>query len=473
MNRHYPLAGLALAASVLLSACGGGSGAANDDPVVPRGTVVLGQLGGSATIAQIDAGTSSKGIQALSGTAKCGVDVHYVYYMTRDPNGNPATASTGVLVPSGTDASCTGQRPVLLYAHGTTTTKSFNMAQVTTNTEASLVMAFYAAQGFIVVAPNYMGYDRSGLNYTPYLNAESSAVDMVDGLRAAKSYLGANATTITTQPSAKLLIAGYSQGGHVALATQKVIERDYSSEFTISAVGGMSGPYNLAGFGDQIVGGEKGNIGATLFLPLMVTSYQKAYGNIYSAPTEIYQTQYAATAETLFPTDTSLADLMAAGKLPADSTFRTLFGTGGLLTDTFRAGYASSNFRKALVTNTLLDWAPKHPVALCGGANDPTVYFAINTTAAKANLSAQPKAATVTAYNVEDATTVGATVAGGFAQGKAATGAAAAAAYPNDPVAAATASATAIAGAYHGTLVPPFCNVVVRSYFQQVLAAGG
>ncbi len=458
MNRQFPLAGLALAASVLLTACGGGSDPSTDDAPPARGTVVLGQLGGSATTAQIDAGTSSKGIQTLTGAAKCGVDVHYVYYMTRDPNGNPATASTAVLLPSGTDASCTGNRPVVLYAHGTTTTKSFNMAQVTTNTEASLVMAFYAAQGFIVVAPNYLGYDRSGLNYTPYLNAESSAVDMVDGLRAAKSYLASAATT--TQPSSKLLIAGYSQGGHVAMATHKVIERDYASEFTVSASGPMSGPYNLVGFGDIIVSPSgQVNAGATLFLPLMLTSYQKAYGNIYSATTDVYQSPYAATAETLFPTDTPLADLMTAGKLPADTTFTKLFGTGGLLTDSFRAGYATSNFRKALQTNTLLNWVPKHPVALCGGANDPTVFYTVNTPAAKAALGSA-----VTAYNLEDATSVGATVNGGFKQAQAATSTAAGGG---------TAGAAAVQAAYHGTLVPPFCNAVVRGYFQRVLAAGG
>jgi acetyl esterase/lipase len=29
------------------------------------------------------------------------------------------------------------------------------------DSEAQLVLAMYAAQGYIVVAPNYLGYDRS------------------------------------------------------------------------------------------------------------------------------------------------------------------------------------------------------------------------------------------------------------------------------------------------------------------------
>ncbi|MDH0865453.1 lipase family protein [Mitsuaria sp. GD03876] len=463
MNSQFKLASLTLAAAAMLSACGGGSNASSDDAPPARGTLELGLKAGAATAAQIDAGTAAKGVQAISGKAACDVDVRYVYYWTRDPQGLPATASAAVLVPAGTGANCTGNRPVVLYAHGTTTDQAFNMADIQNNAEGSLVAAFYAAQGFIVVAPNYMGYDRSGLQYTPYLNAESSAMDMVDGLRAAKTHLNAESAV---KPSAKLLLAGYSQGGHVAMATQKVIERDYASEFTVTAAAPMSGPYNLVKFGDVINTTGPVNAGATLFLPLMLTSYQKAYGNIYSTPSDVYQSPYDKTSETLFPSKQSIAQLIAAGKLPNDPTFTKLFGTGGLLTDSFKTGYLGSNFRKALQTNTLLGWTPKAPVALCGGANDPTVFF-FNTTDAQLDFGSRGKA--VPASNLESAASMSwagsvtaATIAGGFAQAKAATSAAAGGG---------TAGAAAVQGAYHGTLVPPFCNALARGFFQSVLAA--
>lgn len=452
MKSQFTLGCLTLAAAALLSACGGGSNASSDDTPPARGTLLLGlQAAPTVAKATIDAGTSAKGIIALSGAAQCDVDIRYVYYMTRDPQGNPATASSAVFVPAGTGANCTGTRPVVLYAHGTTTDKNFNMAQVDKNTEGSLVMAFYAAQGFIVVAPNYLGYDRSGLQYTPYLNAESSAIDLVDGLRAAKVHLNAESAV---KPSAKLLITGYSQGGHVAMATHKIIERDYASEFTVTASAPMSGPYNLVKMGDAVTGGTI-NAGATLFLPLQLTSYQKAYGNIYAAPTDVYQAAYAPTAETLFPSTETVTQLITEGKLPNDPTFTKLFGTGGLLTDSFRTGYATSNFRKALQTNTLLGWTPKAPLAMCGGAQDPTVFF-FNTTDAQADFATRGKL--YPAYNLESRTTLpagvsGDTIFGGFQQAKAAAGA----------------GATA---AYHGTLVPPFCNVLARGFFQTVLAAG-
>ncbi|WP_431259464.1 alpha/beta hydrolase family protein [Roseateles chitinivorans] len=465
MNSQFKLASLTLAAVAMLSACGGGSSPASDDPPPARGSLQLGIVASTTPVtkALIDAGTAAKGIGALAGAAQCDVEIRYVYYATRDPQGSVAMASSAVFVPSGSGAACSGNRPVVLYAHGTTTEQGFNMAQVDKNPEGSLVMAFYAAQGFIVVAPNYLGYDRSGLQYTTYLNAEQSAIEMVDALRAAKTYLNGDSAV---KPSARLLVAGYSQGGHVAMATQKVIERDYASEFTVTAAAPMSGPYNLVGFSDTIVNTGPVNAGATLFLPLMLTSYQKAYGNIYSAPTDVYASQFAATAETLFPSKQSISDLIAAGKLPADPTFTNLFGTGGLLNPAFKTAYPNSNFRKALQTNTLLGWTPKAPVALCGGSGDPTVYFT-NTLQAQADFGSRGKL--YPASNLESSasmawagSTTAATIAGGFAQAKAATSQAAGGG---------AAGAAAVQGAYHGTLVPPFCNALARGFFQSVLAA--
>ena len=442
--------GAALAAA-LLAACGGG-----DDDAPARGSVLSGLVLGQVSAATIDASTSASGAQALTGAARCGVTVRYMQYSTRTPSGGDARASAGVLVPSGSDAACTGARPVLLYAHGTSTSKAKNMALVSTDSEAGLMMAMYAAQGFIVVAPNYLGYDGT-LDWHPYLNAESQATDMIDALRAAKSHL---ASVGGTTASAALLITGYSQGGHVAMATHREIESKYASEFTVTASGPMSGPYNLVGFSD-VVNSPQGqvNAGALIFAPLLLTSYQRSYGNIYASPSDAYQAPYDKTAPGIFPSDLSVSDLIAAGKLPADPTLRLLWGAGGLLQDSFRAAYFStttpSPFRTALTNNTLLGWTPQRPVALCGGAQDPTVFYTVNTTAAQADFASRN--VPVPAFNLEDRATLpagplGDALYGGFQQRKAAAGA-------------------DVLAQYHGALVPPFCNVLVRGFFQQVLAA--
>ena len=446
----------ALAASLLLVACGGGG---DDDPPSERGEILASTLAGQATIAQIDAGTQASGLQPLSGAAQCNVDIRYVVYVTRDPAGQPASASTGVLVPSGDNAACQGERPVVLYAHGTTTVRSKNMADVQTDQEASLMMAMYAAQGFIVVAPNYLGYDRSSLTWHPYLNAQAQAIDMIDGLRAAKAHLNAESAV---KPSQQLFITGYSQGGHVAMATHREIQANYSSEFTVTASGPMSGPYNLLPFAQIVNGPGPINAGATIFTPMLLTSYQRSYGNVYGSPTEAYQAPYAATAETLFPTDTPVATLISEGKLPADPTFTLLFGTGGLLTDSFRQDFLTNEnngFRLGLQRNTLLGWTPTRPVAMCGGAQDPTVFYAVNTTAMQADLNSRlPAQAAVPAFDLETRATLPAGATGdaiyaGFQARK-------------------TAAGADVQAQYHGALVPPFCNALMRGYFQQILQLG-
>ena len=396
----------AISALLLLAACGSDG----EDPPPPRATIVTAQLAGSLTAAEFTAALQStaqgQGLLQLAGVPTCGVDIRYVLYMTRDPAGLPQTASTAALVPNGADPRCTGggtnKLPVVVYAHGTTTLKSFNMADIQNNGEASLVAAMFAAQGFIVIAPNYLGYDKSSLQYHPYLNAENQSIDMVDGMRAAYSHLNAASTN---KPGAKLFVTGYSQGGHVAMALQRALERDYATEFTLTAAGPMSGPYNMGKFVGLVNSGPNPGVcdgsprginctvngGATIFTPLLLTSWQKSYGNVYAAPTDAYQDPFAATAETLFPTDTPVSELIAQGKLPADPTFTLLFGTGGLIKESFRADYfsnANNGFRKGAELNTLLNFKPKAPVALCYSNADPTVY-GFNTTDAQAYFAEQ------------------------------------------------------------------------------------
>jgi hypothetical protein len=188
-------------------------------------------------------------------------------------------------------------------------------------------------------------------------------------------------------------------------------------------------------------------------MPYLLTSYQNSYGGIYSTPSDAYQAPFDRTAPALFPTDTPLAALLADGLLPNDPTFRRLFGTGGLLTDAFRAAYPTSNFRAALKTNTLLGWTPRAPVALCGGAADPTVYFA-NTVSMRADFAS--RGIDVPAWNLEDRASLPAgnsysEIYQGFQLAKLAAGG-------------------QVLERYHGELVPPFCYALMRGFFAQTLA---
>ena len=95
----------------------------------------------------------------LAYTPKCTITVYHLTYQTLDPKGNITPASGALMVPSsGSDTACTGARPIVLYAHGTTTNRNFNLAQLDAadSAEGVVLAAVFAAEGYIVVAPNYL-----------------------------------------------------------------------------------------------------------------------------------------------------------------------------------------------------------------------------------------------------------------------------------------------------------------------------
>ena len=358
--------------------------------------------------------------------AKCGVTIEKVSYDTKGAADEDTNATAALMLPTGDAAECKGDRPVLLYAHGTTTDKGYDFAQVgnTKNPavgEANLIAANFAAQGYIVVAPNYAGYDDSKLDYHPYLVAQQQSTDMVDALDNARSIIerkkrANDANYSKIDDSGKLFIAGYSQGGYVTMATARLLE---AQKKAVTAIAPSSGPYALAAFGDEIFTGNV-NIGASRFAPLLGIGLQAKYGNIYTKKSDIFLDKYA---DAQLPSNTPFGELVQAGKLPNNALFQKspsdprlaglaqgkLFSILGgydetdyLIKTEFRAAYVAdtqknpdgltlangnnlpaanpqNNLRKALKDNDLRGYVPTMPTFICGGNQDPTVYFDTNT----------------------------------------------------------------------------------------------
>ena len=510
---------LGLVTAALLSACGGGGSAG---PTVststargvlvanPPNLVPIPGANGSYS-AQLDPTTfaamlnaAQPGITQVTGTPVCSISTYYMKYNTVGSKGEATTATGAIYVPSGSAAQCSGPRPVVVYAHGTTVTQSFNMANLQTIQEAALVAATYAAQGFIVVAPNYAGYDVSSLPYTGFLDATQQANDVIDSLRAARQAF----PNIAAQDSGKLFLTGYSQGGFVAMATQKAMQTNYASEFKVTAMAGGSGPYAMALLDDAIFAGAP-NLGGTAFLPLITNSWQQHYGNIYANgdPSIIYSSPYAATVQTALPGNyASIQAMYATGILPSAAMFSSdyasvglpgpsapqfsaFFGTGNLITDTYRGAYlkdAAANpcnqsttsplnctptntVRIAALANDLRSFMPAAPVMLCGGHQDPTVFF-VSTQAEQGYLLGNGfPSAYLTVLDVDSAPTSAsdpfAAVKVGFATAVTQVEQAATAAGQTPAQVAVT-----VASDYHGTLVPPFCYAASAGFFKQVLA---
>lgn len=427
---------LAISSSALiLAACGGDGGA----PVPTTGTADTLVSASATPTAAISTGTMAtssawmgrypSGVQQLIGAPVCGVTVYKYTYATVGGENEPTTATGALMIPSGNTAQCQGARPIVLYAHGTALSKNRDLAALGDPNNpafgtASRIAMIFAAQGDIVVAPNYAGYDTSPLPYAPYLNKQQQSQDMIDSLTAARQAL--MQLGLPVSDNGKLFVTGYSQGGFVAMAT---LARLDAQGRPATAGAPMSGPYGMLAISDEILLGHP-NVGGTAYLPLVINSYAHL-------PTGSPQIDLAALfnplykdAPTLFPGAYGFAQfgqLVQAGKIPYTAVFQspptgnaTLNDLGEgwplgplgfdpthyLISTAYRAQYVADvlahpdgaapvdgsapNFtttaptpasnpqdplRQILLANDLRGYTPSMPLLMCGGDQDPEVFW--------------------------------------------------------------------------------------------------
>jgi pimeloyl-ACP methyl ester carboxylesterase len=497
-------------ASLLLAACGGGGStpSAPGTATPQRGALLqtppqlLSTVTTSALLAELNAAAANQQVLALGGPPVCDILMYHIEYETVGGAGEPTTASAALMVPTGAGSSCTGSRPIVEYAHGTSTDRSFNMADMQ-NSETLLLAAIFATQGYIVVAPNYAGYDTSSLPYHPYLVGDQQSDDMIDALTAARAALPIASLT-TVQDNGQLYLIGYSQGGYVAMATLRAMQ---AAGMHVDAAVPMSGPYALGAFADAVFFGEV-NGGGTISTAFLVTAYQHSYGNIYASAADVFEPQYAGGIGSLLPTTLTRSQLYTSGKLPqyalfsltapaaqfADITppttpadlapvFALGFGAGNLILNSYRLSYlldaqahpdggfptlttglpAASPalpLRQALQANDLRSFSPSVPALLCGGDLDPEVFW-LNTALMQHYWASQAPAAPVSVLDLESTPSADdpyASLERGFQIAKAAVAAQAVANGATDG------GAAAVFEAYHVTLVAPFCVAAARSF---------
>jgi len=409
-----------ISAAALLAACGG------SDPV--NGSLIdTPSTLATLTKAQLDA----SGLIALSGPAKCDVKLVSLNYVTPGAKGESSNASGVLLLPTG--AGCTAAAPLVAYAKGTDVQKPRTLANPL-DSETGLLAAMYAGQGYAVVATDYLGFAKSNYSYHPYLHADSEATSVIDSIRAARNAVSSQGGSL----NGKVMLTGYSQGGHASMAAHREIEKNLSGEIKVVAGAHLAGPYNLSGsmkFPDAIAGYQ-------FFVPYLVTAWQKIYGNLYNNVNDAFKAPYAAGIESLLPSPTlNYTTLVTSGKLPGingetpnqarDALFQTTFSSD-ILTNPNNPTFLAAK------KNDLLDWSPKSQTMLCSGSGDPTVPQAMHQTVMKAAFDAKGLT-NVTSVDVHPmiVQTYGPITMANIAN-------------------------------YHGSYAPPFCHAAAKSLFDAV-----
>ena len=231
---------------------------------------------------------------------------------------------------------------MLSYQHGTI----FRDAEAPSNNAvASEVAVVMASLGYIVLAPDYVGFGASKGTPHPYLLAAPTAASVVDFLSAARFWRGQQGVMDNQQ----LFLTGYSEGGYATMAAHRALQASNSPHLQqLRAVVPGAGPYNVQATLDSlidVVRQENSVLGA-----LISPGFLRNLGG--SVQREVRR----ALVKQLVPDD-------------ADTELDTRF------LDRFFADDTQAIARDSSVH----EWAPQLPVFLYHGRDDRTVPYASST----------------------------------------------------------------------------------------------
>jgi len=103
----------------------------------------------------------------------------------------------------------------------------------------------YAAMGYGVVIADYIGYGVTVDSIHPYLQAETTAHNVIDMALAVRPFIAKRGLKVQSE---EVILFGYSQGGAATLHVQRVMENNptYQDKFVIKKVYAGAGPYDIA-----------------------------------------------------------------------------------------------------------------------------------------------------------------------------------------------------------------------------------
>ncbi len=251
--------------------------------------------------------------------------------------------------------------PILSFQNGTNTVNANAPSLNATNYTVQLISGF-AATGFVMVLPDYLGFGTSTEVFHPYLQKEPTVSSILDLFRAVKEM--GNKAELNLRLSSDLYIMGYSQGGLSTLQLQKAIETSYSAEFNLKAAGCGAGPYNLTGITELVV------TAATYPQPYYIAYIMKGFKSVGAFPNayaEIFNEPYASRIDGLFNGINSGGTINDQLSTNMSQLFTSEFRT------TMKTNAKFQAMREALAASSVAAWKIKTPLILTHGQADTDV----------------------------------------------------------------------------------------------------
>jgi biopolymer transport protein ExbD len=281
-----------------------------------------------------------------------GVNIYEIIYTTGYFNDSVIKASGLLFAPVGERADL----PFMIYDHGT---EFCNERPIDMKGEQSAALAF-ATSDYVVIYPDYVG-KASGQDCNQlYLHAATEAGASVDMLRAVVDGMG----LFGIKGMKQLFVTGYSQGGHAAMATHRLLQEKYQHRFTVTASAPMSGPYDML---MTVTEGRNKYYEYPGFLAYLFKAYFDVNNdtlgihNVFAAP---YNKKIPILLDGNYPVE-------EIGKVMPHVAFTSV-------SKEFYQEYETNpemGFKKFLVDNSVYDWKPEAPMQLCYCNGDKQVTY--------------------------------------------------------------------------------------------------
>lgn len=312
---------------------------------------------------QIQAMVGSGGLFPPAAVAfiQYGVEAVRINYRTVGLNNEPLIASGALLVPVGNF-----ELPMLSFQHGTLSHPSEAPSLFQSSYTEQLTV--FAATGFNTALPDYLGYGATVNMDHPYEHRASLATATRDMLRASYEYFK---VAKKREPSNKLFLSGYSEGGFATMATAKLLQEEHPNEFNITAVTVGAGAYNKTATAEYVISSNENQEYINTFI-WVLDVYNTIYPQLQRPYTHYFNEPWA----------THIAQNGVF--TPIEPNPSLLFKTEFI--DAFLNG-EDAEISSALADNDCYDWKPNFPIRLYHGTADRLVPYLNSETAYQAMLA--------------------------------------------------------------------------------------
>lgn len=291
--------------------------------------------------------------------AKNGIKIYQIRYTTQDFAGNSVLASGLVIVPLNPGNST---YPLLSLQHGT----------MTRHADAPSVQGLSegfaeATQGYVTAIPDYLGFGESSDTVHPYIIADVSGIVVADMIIAAQELAGKLGISL----NGKLFLKGYSEGGYVTMAAQKVIENNSAySGLNITGSAPGAGPYDLESIAEEIIA-PSATTTYPAFVVYLIYSYVNSYADIFSVNwSDYFSDNIAANVVSWFDGTMTITQINKAINPDYDTVATNI---SDILSSDLIDNYSGSQLEGWIASNTLLNWTPKSPMTLYHCQDDDIV----------------------------------------------------------------------------------------------------